>query len=89
MHPMGLTPGLLPPQPDAAFSPFGAAVRRHPSSSRVSRLVAERCDAATRPEPGISGSARLALETTLMTQSALWPPLNALFLNHSPSLALF
>ena len=28
-------------------------------------LVAERCDAAIRPESGRSGSARLALETTL------------------------
>ena len=41
------------------------AIRR--ASSRVSRLVAERCDAAICPDWGRSGSARLALETTLMT----------------------
>ena len=57
-----------------SFIPFGtaapAAWRSSPSSAAPRRasadLVAERCNAAICPDRGRSGSARLALETTLM-----------------------
>ena len=39
------------------------------ASSRVNRLVAERCDAAICPDWARSGSARLAPGTTLMTSN--------------------
>ena len=58
----------------AAFNSSGSlamltAMRR--ASSRVSSLAAERCAAAICPEWGICGSARLALEMTLMILTRL------------------
>ena len=48
------------------------------ASSRVSRFGAERCDAAICPESERSGSARLALETTLRPKGDITIPHEAL-----------
>ena len=71
----------------AAHAAAPAAWRSSPPSAAPRRasadLVAERCDAAICPEWGRSGSARLALETTLMTPKA--PTLQGLWLFGAPA----
>jgi transposase len=63
-------------RPAQLLRQLGEVHRRPPPRRASADLVAERSDAAMRPEWGRSGSARLALETTLMNRANLTEIIN-------------